>query len=31
MEDLLYLGITLIFLLATCGLVVVCQKLMESR
>jgi hypothetical protein len=31
MADLLYIGLTLLFLLASWGLVVVCERLMEAK
>ncbi len=31
MADLLYIGLTLLFLLASWGLIVVCERLMEVK
>jgi hypothetical protein len=31
MNDLLYLGLTLLFFAATYGLIVVCERLMEEK
>jgi hypothetical protein len=31
MADLLYLGLTLLFLLATWGLIALCERLMEAK
>ena len=31
MADLLYVGLTLVFLLASWGLIVVCERLMEAK
>jgi len=31
MNDLLYLGLTIIFFALTCGLIVVCEHLMEEK
>jgi hypothetical protein len=31
MADLLYIGLTLLFLLASWGLIIVCERLMEDK